>query len=80
MNFFIPLLITVSQTIYGWNAMYAASRPEEMQNYAFISLEKKAAEKCADYEYINDPQYSYASGGAHYADHAFVFIRCKGKP
>lgn len=79
---FMPLLITVSQTIYGWNAMYAASHVHDMQELAFSTLEKKSAEKCPENgaEFVSEPQYSYFNGGAHYVDHAFVYVRCKGKP
>lgn len=81
LNFFIPLLITTSQSIYGWNAMYASGRVPEMQESAFSRLEKIAAEKCSGHEteFVNPPVYDHAYTGAHYVEHAYAFISCRKK-
>lgn len=78
----IPLLITTSSSIYGWNAMYAASNVPEMEERAFAVLAKKSAEKCgtAPYTEVSLPEYAFNTRGPHYVEHAYVFITCGKQP
>lgn len=75
----IPLLITTSGSIYGWNAMYAASNVPEMEAAATARLEKIAAEKCTggEADFVRGPEYSYYVESAHYVEHAYAYIQCR---
>ncbi len=82
LSMLMPLLITASQSIYGWNAAYAGSRVPEMQDGAIARLDEIAKEKCKDAtpEYLSHPEYSHNYTGVYYVDHAYAYITCRRIP
>lgn len=78
----IPLLISVSSTITGWNALYVCSGSVDMESRSFAALEVKAKEKCGNLEvvYEDGPHFSHVCQGPRYVDHSFAYISCRRTP